>query len=242
MHNDEKQLIENLFVRLYQTEIKTGERDSIAEKLIKDLLEKYPNSPYYMAQTILIQETAIKKLNEKISTSDSTLVKDQDNEKKSSSSFLSNLFGSKKAHSTADLSAGNNMNQLYSPSQNASLNSSSSYTRSGSVPTVGASNNTSSFLSGALQTATGVAGGVVMANALMNLFQNKKPEEEIMDTTHNVNSSYLEPHASNSDPIHSQYVSGEEDNTDNDSEDAHQSHYDTDDNNSCDTFDDDNFI
>ncbi|WP_187307832.1 DUF2076 domain-containing protein [Buchnera aphidicola] len=244
MNSDEKQLIENLFSRLYKTEIKSSNRDDIAEKLIKDLLEKYPNSPYYMAQTILIQETAIKKLNEKISVLNNNLEKNkQDDKSASGGGFLSNLFGTKKHQVASKEHMYSNENKPNNTVRDSNFGSFPSQTRSNTIPQSGTINNTSGFLSGALQTAAGVAGGVVMANMLMNLFQNKKPEEDVIDAVHDVDASHIEPNIIDSDPIHNQYVSEDTTYFDNNVENFHQTDYnEICDNDDCNTFEDDNFI
>ena len=66
MKDEEKKLIENLFHRLKNTELNSSEKDNEANSLIQDLVKKQPYSSYYMTQTILIQETAIKKLSLKV--------------------------------------------------------------------------------------------------------------------------------------------------------------------------------
>ncbi|XBC40405.1 MAG: DUF2076 family protein [Buchnera aphidicola (Nurudea ibofushi)] len=239
MNNDEKKLIEDLFSRLHKTEIKSGDRDNIAENLIKELLEKYPNTPYYMAQTLLIQETAIKKLNEKLSSLENDKLKNDNNSKGTSGSFLSNLFGSKKSKNSSEPALGTSCNFP----KDSNVGSPSLYTRSNTMsPTGVMNNNSSSFLGGALQTAAGVAGGVVMANALMNLFQNKKPEEEVMDAVHNVDSSNIGSHTLDSDHIHNQYINNEDVNLNNNDTENYNRLDDISDSNDYDDFDDDNFI
>ncbi|MDE5286110.1 MAG: DUF2076 family protein, partial [Buchnera aphidicola] len=79
---------ENLFKRLKETEIKSASRDESASTLIQKLVKEQPFSPYYMIQTILIQETAIKKMNEKIEELEKKILylESSDNKK---TSFLS---------------------------------------------------------------------------------------------------------------------------------------------------------
>lgn len=61
MKDEEKNLIENLFHRLKKTELSSSERDDMADNLIQNFVIKQPHSSYYMVQTLLIQETALKK-------------------------------------------------------------------------------------------------------------------------------------------------------------------------------------
>ncbi|XBC39390.1 MAG: DUF2076 domain-containing protein [Buchnera aphidicola (Nurudea shiraii)] len=266
MSNDEQKLIENLFSRLYQTEIKTSNRDNVAEQLIKDLLKKHPNSPYYMAQTILIQETAIKKLNEKISLLNSdNNIKTKEDKKNISGGFLSNLFGTKKAkHSSNELSSDRTSNNLKDQVKDSHLHSFPTQSRTSITPQGGiVGSNSNGFLSGALQTAAGVAGGVVMANMLMNLFQHKKPEEEIMDaaSAHNIGSFHdVNPNSLENDSVHNQHISGgdpihkddddddddnDDNDDDNDDDDSYQPDCDSsveDNSDSDDASEDDDFI
>src|SRR5690349_16992364 len=77
MQREEQQLIEGLFSRLKQAESQTVARDAAAEQLINQHLQAQPGAPYYMAQAILIQEAALKKLNEKVSALESQLAQQQ---------------------------------------------------------------------------------------------------------------------------------------------------------------------
>lgn len=199
MNSEEQRLIENLFVRFHKTEHDFPNRDNEAEKLISDLFKKYSNVSYYMVQTILIQETAIKKLSEKNSELEKKISLKETDIKDKSSGFLSGLFKSKKKlknYNSQKLTSDNCKNTPSNLSSNTGCNngnleSPSNFGRVSSPVTGGVgggytsaasnvSSPMSSFLSGSLQTAAGVAGGMVMANVLMNLFQNKRPEEEII--------------------------------------------------------------
>ena len=94
MYSQEHQLIEGLFSRLKQAESQTGPRDAAAEQLIKEHLQQQPGAPYYMAQAILIQEAAMKKLNDRITELENRLAQQQQQpQQQSSGGFLSSLFG-----------------------------------------------------------------------------------------------------------------------------------------------------
>lgn len=173
MKDEEKKLIEHLFHRLKKTELNSSERDDEANSLIQDLVKKQPYSSYYMTQTILIQETAIKKLSLKIEELTKKISNLAETTKKPS--FLSSLF--KKEQITPDASN----NNLWKNNQNIP----GSYNPwSVSSPNIGSNVNSSSsgFLKNALQTATGVAGGMILGNMLMNAFNHSKPEEEVFET------------------------------------------------------------
>ncbi|WP_343190421.1 DUF2076 family protein [Buchnera aphidicola (Mollitrichosiphum nigrofasciatum)] len=186
MNSVEKKLIKNLFSRFNDTEIKNKIRDAKAEKLIFENLKIQPNSPYYMVQTILIQEHAVQKLHEKIQNLEK-IIKDQEskiNSNKKSTGFLSSIFGSKTKKEinnkveTENTKTSPNLTKLNSGNKNNDLKG---------------KNN--SFLGSALQTAIGVAGGVVTANMLMNLFNHDNKSSSELFSTNNSNNS--NNHASN---------------------------------------------
>lgn len=165
MYSQEHQLIEGLFSRLKQAESQTGPRDAAAEQLIKEHLQQQPGAPYYMAQAILIQEAAMKKLNDRITELENRLAQQQP-QQQSSGGFLSSLFG------------GGSRQQppapVQQPQQQAWNNAPQQpqYNNAPAAPARG-----TGFLGGALQTAVGVAGGVVMADMLTSLFHHSQPEE-----------------------------------------------------------------
>ncbi|ACL30000.1 DUF2076 domain-containing protein [Buchnera aphidicola] len=179
MTDEEKNLIENLFHRLKKTELNSPERDDAADELIQRLAKKQPTSSYYMAQTILIQETAIKKMSielEELRKKIKILNREETNKKPS---FLSNFF---KKKSPSEIIS--NDNNILKKKENILPSNYSSSPISPTTQTSPVINNTrsSSFLGNALQTATGVAGGMILGNMLMNVFSHTKPEEDIFDT------------------------------------------------------------
>jgi len=255
MEQQEKKLIENLFNKLSISEKNSLDRDILADNLIKSLLNKQPNAPYYMAQIILVQETAINKLSEKINSLEQQLSLMQKSEKKnSSSSFLSGFF---RSNTPEHLSKNIDNNVSVSPDLqnfNNQLNSNNvmrgtPHAGGGAINTggnlsspVSSSNSGSSFLSSALQTATGVAGGMVMANMLTNLFEHKNSGQEIFNHLNSTADTHLEPEIVVEREIHDHYIH-DEDNVSNDSYHNHDHyHDDQQDNDSIDVSDDDNFI
>lgn len=158
MQNEEQQLIDGLFSRLKQAESQTGPRDAAAEQLIKQHLQQQPGAPYYMAQAILIQEAAMKKLNERITELESRQAAQP---QQSSGGFLSGLFGGG--------------SRQPAPAQQPAWQNAQQQPQYASAPA--AAGRGTGFLGGALQTAVGVAGGVVMADMLTSLFHHSQPEE-----------------------------------------------------------------
>lgn len=166
MQREEQQLIENLFSRLKQAESQSSPRDATAEQLISQQIQQQPAAPYYMAQAIIIQEAAMKQLNSRVSELEAQLASArQPSAQQSSGGFLSGLFGGGSARqqpAQASPSAWGNTPQqsnTYAP-------------QPASAPSAGRG-----FLGGALQTAVGVAGGVMMADMLTSMFHHSQPEE-----------------------------------------------------------------
>lgn len=168
MQSEEQQLIESLFSRLKQAETQSGPRDAGAEQLIKQHLQTQPGAPYYMAQAILIQEAALKKLNAQVTDLENRLTQAQQQQapQQSSGGFLSGLFGGGARQSALQQqpvwnSAQQQPQQQYAPPP-----------QSATPPA-----RSTGFLGGALQTAVGVAGGVVIADMLTGMFHHSQPDE-----------------------------------------------------------------
>jgi len=174
MQREEQQLIEGLFSRLKQAESQTVARDAAAEQLINQHLQAQPGAPYYMAQAILIQEAALKKLNEKVSALESEVARLQQQQQQpaqSSGGFLSGLFGSGSRQQQPV------QQQPVQPQQSSPWNSAPPQPQQQYAPAQAAAPRGTGFLGGALQTAVGVAGGVVMADMLTSMFHHSQPEE-----------------------------------------------------------------
>ena len=166
MQSEEQKIIDGLFSRLQQAESQSGPRDAGAEQLIKNHLQNQPAAAYYMAQAILIQEAALKKLNEQVSSLENQL-KQQQQPQQSSGGFLSGLFG-----------GGNSQPRQAAPAQPAwGSQPQQQSPQSGYTPAPAAASRGTGFLGGALQTAAGVAGGVVLADMLTSMFHHSQPEE-----------------------------------------------------------------
>ncbi|MGA7488731.1 MAG: DUF2076 domain-containing protein, partial [Xanthobacteraceae bacterium] len=64
MTPEERNLVIELFDRL--TTLEDAQRDPEAERLIKDGLRQAPNAPYALAQTVLVQDEALKRADARI--------------------------------------------------------------------------------------------------------------------------------------------------------------------------------
>lgn len=145
MNQQEKNIIEGLFERLRQAQAQTGPRDPEAEALIRDLINRQPAAPYYMAQAILVQEQALQNLNARIQELEQELA-----QRPAGGGFLADLFGGGAWPPLEPRSVAR--------SQNATLRFQQAQ---------------GSFLGSALQTAAAVTGGVLLANAITGLFADE---------------------------------------------------------------------
>ena len=66
LNTEDRRAIEGLFDRLAEAEQRAPQRDRDAEELIRTELARAPNAPYYMAQTIVVQQTALEAAETKI--------------------------------------------------------------------------------------------------------------------------------------------------------------------------------
>lgn len=125
-----------------------------------------------MAQTILIQEAAIKQLNDRIQALESQVSQLQA-AKPSSGGFLSGLFGGGGSSRGSDPIPG--AEQYGRPQASAQPQYAPPQQQQNYAPQAAARGG--GFMAGALQTAAGVAGGVVLGNMLTNMFSGSHPQE-----------------------------------------------------------------
>ena len=193
MNSEEQTLIDGLFSRLQQAETDSAPRDALAEARIKEHLARQPAAGYFMTQAILVQETAIKSLdeqNQQLSRQVQQLQAELQQAKTqanpapapTSGGFLSSIFGgaSRDPQPASTQSAppssggwrepGRSSFGAQAPQQNFPQ---PGYAPQQQAPAAAGS----SFLGGALKTAAGVAGGVMLAQGISSLFHhNQQPE------------------------------------------------------------------
>jgi hypothetical protein len=116
-----------------------------------------------MAQSMLIQEAALKRLQTRVQELENQLAQQQSQQPSGGGSFLSGLFGG-------------NKNQPAQPAQNWGAPPVQQQPPQYASPAPTASRG-SGFMAGALQTAAGVAGGVVIADMLTSMFHHSQPQE-----------------------------------------------------------------
>ncbi|WP_456268087.1 DUF2076 domain-containing protein [Kushneria sp. AK178] len=170
MARSEQEMIDGLFSRLKEAEEQTGERDEQAQERIDAHVRDQPGAPYYMAQTILVQEAAIKRLNARIEA-----LEKQKSEKRSSGGFLAGIFGAGQDEETPTergrrAPASSGPTAASGPGRNWQTNGPAASAPGGAMRGGG-------FLGGALQTAAGVAGGMMLGNMLMGMFGGHSGEE-----------------------------------------------------------------
>lgn len=143
MNRNDQQAIEDLFGKLAEVERQGQKRDGESEDFIRDRIARQPGAPYYMAQTIVVQEEALKAAQARIADLESSAAQ-------GSGGFLGGLFGG------ASSNARGSVPRVGRSPMGAPR-----------VPQPGAARaGGGSFLGGAAQTAMGVAGGVLLANML----------------------------------------------------------------------------
>lgn len=179
MSPEERQLLTGLFDRIRSAA--NAPRDQEAEALIQDATRAQPYAPYLLAQTVLVQEQALRAANDRLQELESKVkeLQEQEASQPRSGGFLgglSSLFGG--PGPTAPQRgpvppAGSRWNQ--SPSQAGWQQPPQSYAPPGAAPAPGPwggqqSSPGGGFLTGALGTAAGVAGGVLLAESIRGLF------------------------------------------------------------------------
>lgn len=191
MNSEEQTLIDGLFSRLQQAETDSAPRDAQAEARIKEHLTRQPAAGYFMTQAILVQEAAIKSLdaqNKQLTQQIEQLQAELQSAKAqtaapapSSGGFLSSIFGGSSRETSAPSAPPSNggwrepgRQSFNSPPPQQNFGApppQQNYAPQQQQPVGGG------FLGGALKTAAGVAGGVMLAQGISSLFHhNQQPE------------------------------------------------------------------
>ena len=185
MNVEEQQLIDGLFKRLKEAEQQGEARDTQAEGHIQKRVGEHPTAPYYMAQVILIQEASLKQLDQRVrdlETQVSKLQQEQTTRPAAGGSFLSGLFGGSNASSTKPApSSGSSLSPTGQPVAPVGAStgrgwSEPGYRSSNQPMAMASSGGGGGFLAGAVQTAVGVAGGMLLAETISGLFKDDAPE------------------------------------------------------------------
>ncbi len=158
MDTTEKQVIEELFGKIRHVEAESAPRDADAEAYIKNQIARQPAAPYYMAQTIVIQEQALGAAQARIEELETELA----SKPAGGGRLLGGLFG---GGEPARPRAGRAGPRTAAGADPRSVQHADPRQRQGG-----------GFLAGAAQTAMGVAGGVLLANAIGGMFAGGEAE------------------------------------------------------------------
>lgn len=181
MSPEESQLLTALFDRV-QTASSTP-RDHEAEALIDEQTRRQPYAAYYLAQAVIVQEKGLEAASSRIQELEARVAELENagsDRQTRSGGFLGSIFGSNEQpradSARQDRSplptssrdgAGNEDRGTYRPPQptGGPWGGSQSFGAQPYAPSAGGS-----FLRGALGTAAGVAGGMLLANSLSGIF------------------------------------------------------------------------
>lgn len=181
MHSEEKNLIDGLFSRIREVESQSAPRDATADELIREHVARQPAAPYYMAQAIIVQENALKQMDTRVKELEAQIEElkvKQSTPQQSSGGFLSGLFGGGRSEPQPAQRPASTQPARAGGWSEPGMGTSTGY-RSGFGQQTGFGQQGGyaahrpaggGFLSGALQTAAGVAGGMLLGNMLMDMF------------------------------------------------------------------------
>jgi hypothetical protein len=162
MNEQERDMIDGLFQRLGEAESQAGPRDRDAETLIAERMAHQPGAAYMLAQVVLVQEQGLKNLTNRVEEMERQLAE----RPAASGGFLGGLFGGgaqaparPQPTPRTPAAAGGGWSN---PRPGAGLSGMQAGTQS--------AGQGGGFMAGAMQTAMGVAGGMLLANAVAGLF------------------------------------------------------------------------
>jgi hypothetical protein len=141
---EDERAIDDLFERLHNVERNSAPRDLEAERLIRQRLSENPAAAYYMAQTVIVQEAALREAQQRIEAAEA---------RQNQGGFLGGIFGNDR------------LAQAPAPQRGP-------WGQSGDDGNQydGRRASGGGFLAGAAQTALGVTGGLLLGSVLTGLF------------------------------------------------------------------------
>lgn len=153
MSHDDRAAIDGLFRRLDQVAAQGAPRDAEAEAYLRDQFARNPAHSYYLAQTVIMQQHALDQAQNRIADLEAQA------QSQTSGGFFGSLFGSSRPAPQRPMARP-------MPSQMPGQMPMQPYGQ----PQGGG------FLAGAAQTAMGVAGGVLLGNMLMGMFEGDEAQ------------------------------------------------------------------
>jgi hypothetical protein len=151
---EDQQAIDDLFERLHNVERTSAPRDADAERLIRQRLSENPSSAYFMAQTVIVQEAALREAQARIEAL-------EEQSRSGQGGFLGGIFGSDRP---APAPAQGQRRGPWGPIEHTQQPQ--------------RRNDGGGFLAGAAQTALGVTGGLLLGSALGGLFSGQAQANE----------------------------------------------------------------
>jgi uncharacterized protein len=191
MDRQEQDVIDGIFQRLEGAAMQ--QRDPEAETYISDKIRKQPYAPYAMAQSLFIQEQALTNLQGQVEALQREVTRLQNQPR--SGGFLASLFGGASAQQRSPMQGSPMRGSQSQPSaapwgqQQGGMRSGFGQPPMASGPW-GARPGGGGFLQGAMATAVGVAGGMMLANALTSAFSDA---EEAVSAAADPLASAIEP-------------------------------------------------
>jgi hypothetical protein len=152
MDRQDREAIQSLFAKLANVERQAPPRDRDAEAFISEQLAHHPHAPYYMAQTIVVQEQALNAAQAWIEELE------RQGAPRQRGGVVTSIFGDSGQPSRSPGSVPRVSRSRQEPFNEAP------FSRSGG------------FLAGAAQTAMGVAGGILLGNMIAGMFGHDKAQ------------------------------------------------------------------
>ena len=165
MDQTERNAVDQLFGKLQQLDRQAPQRDAEAEAHIRQQVASLPAAPYYMAQAILVQEQALSTLQSRVQELEQAAAQRPAG---GGGGFLGGLFG-------AGAAAGAPRARRCRRRRGRSRRNTCSQDRPRHRARPGARPAGGGFLAGAMQTAMGVAGGMMIADAISSAFHARPP-------------------------------------------------------------------
>ena len=193
MNNEDRIAIEGVFSRLQEVERQGGPREPEAEQFIRSRIKAQPGAAYYLAQTVLVQEHALKTAQQKITELEQRVAtpapaaapQEGFATNAARQSGLSVGYFGRNAPASQEASpplsaagtplsaAGTPLSAAGTPLHGGMPPPGSQFGQSGqgqAAPAQAAPGRAGGFLAGAAQTAMGVAGGMMLGSLLGGMF------------------------------------------------------------------------
>jgi len=165
MTPQERDLLTNLVSRLRQSPVQ--QPDAEADKVINDLVSERPDTPYTLAQTVLIQDYALHQAQARIADLEQQI---QGQSQAEGGGFLSAIFGSGKAPQRPQPQPQYQPQQAYQAPPTGYAEPAPGPWGSAAPQMFAQAPSQPSFLRSAATTAAGIAGGALLFQGIESLF------------------------------------------------------------------------